>query len=267
MTPWREYIIIFSVNSIGGNVMSKLSKGKNIRIALCVIIALAIVVCGCAVYLCDYYQADDDAISAYIPAGSLSVSERDGRLSIEPMDATKGFIFYPGGKVEHTAYLPLMYECAQRGILCVLLPMPFNLAVLDINAAEGIREEYPHIREWYIGGHSLGGSMAATYLARHSDEYQGLVLLGSYSTADLSATDLCVISIYGSEDGVMNREKYEKYKPNLPGNLTEIVIDGGNHAYFGMYGEQDGDGVPAISNREQICITVDSIVNIICQMD
>ena len=83
-----------------------------------------------------------------------------------------------------------------------------------------IQEKYPEIEEWYIGGHSLGGSMAASYLADHADEYEGLILLGSYSTADLSETDLEVLSVYGSEDKVMNRVKYEENKSNLPHNQT-----------------------------------------------
>ena len=154
-----------------------------------------------------------------------------------------------------------MAELAREGVLCVLVEMPFNLAVFDINAADGIQEQYPEIEDWYIGGHSLGGSMAASYLADHVDEYEGLILLGSYSTADLSDTDLDVLSIYGSEDKVLNREKYDENKSNLPDNFCEVVIGGGCHAYFGMYGAQDGDGTPTISNHEQIGLTVEHIIN------
>ena len=146
--------------------------------------------------------------------------------------------------------------------MCVLLKMPFNLAVLDVNAADGIQKEYPEIEDWYIGGHSLGGSMAASYLADHEKDYEGLVLLGSYSTADLSNTDLAVLSVFGSEDQVMNREKYDENKANLPSGFTETVIEGGCHAYFGMYGVQEGDGTPTITNEEQIRLTIESIVKI-----
>jgi hypothetical protein len=186
----------------------------------------------------------------------------DGTIVFEPQTAKAGFIFYPGGKVEHTAYIPLMRACASEGILCVLVEMPFNLAVLDVNAADGIQEEYPEIEEWYIGGHSLGGSMAASYLANHVEDYEGLILLGSYSTANLSGTNLTVLSVFGSEDRVMNREKYEESKSNLPNNFTEYIIDGGCHAYFGMYGAQDGDGKPTVTNEEQIRLTVENIVKI-----
>ena len=85
------------------------------------------------------------------------------------------------------------------------------------------------------------------------------MLLGSYSTADLSETDLAVLSVYGSEDLVMNRENYALYKENLPSDFTELILDGGCHPYFGMYGAQEGDGIPRITNEEQIRMTADAI--------
>ncbi|MBE6654036.1 MAG: alpha/beta hydrolase [Ruminococcaceae bacterium] len=235
-------------------------KRKIFIAAAASLLAVLTLFFACAVYLGDYYRADNNAIGAFLPQGASWKEEPNGTIVFEPEGAEKGFIFYPGGKVEHTAYIPLMQYCAQRGILCVLLEMPFNLAVFDVNAADGISGEYPYIEEWYIGGHSLGGSMAASYLADNADKYAGLILLGSYSTADLSDTELDVLSIYGSEDGVMNREKYEANKANLPKDFRQVVIDGGCHAYFGMYGAQDGDGTPTISNAEQIRFTAESIL-------
>ena len=245
------------------NFLSNKRKRKIFIITASIALALAIIVGACAIYLGDYYRADNEAIGAFLPQGTTWKEEPDGTIVFEPEGATKGFIFYPGGKVEYTAYIPLMQTCAEKGILCVLVEMPFNLAVLDVNAADGIQEEYPEIEEWYIGGHSLGGSMAASYLADHVEDYEGLILLSSYSTADLSDTNLAVLSIFGSEDRVMNREKYEESKSNLPSNFTEYIIDGGCHAYFGMYGAQDGDGEPTVTNEEQIRLTVEHIVKII----
>lgn len=239
-------------------------KRKIFIILISIIVVLAIIFGACAIYLGDYYRADEGAIAVFAPEDNVSVSTIDGgNIVFEPQNATVGFIFYPGGKVEANAYQPLMAELARKGVLCVLVEMPFNLAVFDINAAEGIQEQYPEIEDWYIGGHSLGGSMAASYLADHVDEYEGLILLGSYSTADLSDTDLDVLSIFGSEDKVLNREKYDENKSNLPDGFCEIVIDGGCHAYFGMYGAQNGDGTPTISNHEQIRLTVESIIKVL----
>ena len=241
------------------NFTAEKHKQKIVIITASIVLSLALIAGACAIYLGDYYRADHEAIGAFLPQGTTWKEEPDGSVVFEPEGATKGLIFYPGGKVEHTAYVPLMQACAENDILCVLVEMPFRLAVFDIGAADGIREEYPEIEDWYIGGHSLGGSMAAAYLADHTEDYEGLVLLGSYSTADLSASDLSVLSVFGSEDTVMNREKYEAYKSNLPRNFVESVIDGGCHAYFGMYGAQEGDGIPTITNEEQIALTADAI--------
>lgn len=242
------------------NFLSDKHKRNLFIMTMSGVLILAIIVGGCAIYFGDYYHADYDAIATFLPQGTTLKEEHDGTIVIQPEGATLGLIFYPGGKVEYTAYIPLMQACAEKGILCVLVEMPFNLAIFDINAADGIQKQYPEIEDWYIGGHSLGGSMAAFYLADHANDYEGLILLGSYSTVDLSAHDLAVLSIYGSEDTVMNREKYEENKSNLPSDFAEYVIDGGCHAYFGMYGPQDGDGIPAITNEEQIQLTVECIV-------
>ena len=239
-------------------------KKKGLLLTLVsVILVLAIAVGVCAFYLGDYYRADTDAIGAFLPQGSSWKEEPDGNIVFAPEGATKGFIFYPGGKVEHTAYIPLMQACAERGVLCVLVDMPFNLAVFDMNAADEIRKDYPQIESWYIGGHSLGGAMAAAYLEKNYEDFDGLVLLGAYSTSDLSGSDLEVLSVYGSEDRVMDPVKYEECKSNLPEGFTEFSIDGGCHAYFGMYGFQEGDGTPSITNEDQIIFTADSIAEMI----
>lgn len=246
--------------------MNILKHKRKIRItAVAVVLALAITVGACAVYLSDYYRGDSEAIGAFLPRGTTWTEESDGTIVFEPEGATAGFIFYPGGKVEHRAYIPLMRACAEQGILCVLVEMPCNLAVLDIGAAEGIQAQYPQVEDWYIGGHSLGGSMAAYYLQKNAEDYEGLILLGSYSTADLSESGLEVLSIFGSEDQVMKRDAYDQNKSNLPADFTEIILDGGCHAYFGMYGAQDGDGTPTISNEDQIYMTAEHIATTIKQ--
>ena len=238
-------------------------KKKSCRIIAAICAVLLLMVAACGIYLGDFYRADMVAIETFaaqdIPMSRLET----GDLVFQPEDATSGLIFYPGGKVEYTAYIPLMKALASEGILCVLVKMPGNLAVLDMDAAEGIPEQFPDIDTWYMAGHSLGGSMAASYLADHADAFGGLILLGAYSTADLSDSGLAVLSLYGSEDLVMNREKYAKYRENLPADLTETVIDGGCHAYFGMYGTQEGDGTPTITREEQIAITAEAIRNLI----
>lgn len=185
------------------------------------------------IYLSDYYHADAATIARYAPDADVErVVLEDDTIVYIPKAATAGFIFYPGGKVEYSAYEPLMKTLANKGVLCMLVEMPFHLAVLDVNAAEGLPERYPEIDNWYIGGHSLGGSMAASYVADNVETFEGIVLLGSYSTADLSMFDLDVLSIYGSEDLVLNKENYEEYKANLPADYIEVVLEGGLSCLF-----------------------------------
>ena len=227
-------------------------------------VCLLLVSAACRSYLNNYYQADSDAIAAFSVGNQIRTEKLDNTIFFYPdEEAEMGLIFYPGGKVEHTAYTPLMEELAQRGILCALVEMPFHLAVLDMDAAQGLPEQFPEVEHWYLGGHSLGGSMACAYLEKHSETYEGVILLGSYSTADLSASGLEVLSVWGSEDGVLNRANYEKNRPNLPADFTEVVLEGGCHAYFGMYGPQEGDGSPTISNEEQLLLTTQAISKLI----
>ena len=215
-------------NTKQGSLLEKPSyeeQKKILIISISIATALAIIIGLCAIYLGDYYRADEGAVVVFAPEDNVSVSTLyDGNVVLEPQNATVGFIFYSSGKVEAHAYQPLMAKLAREGVLCVLVEMPFNLAVFDSNAADGIQEQYPEIEDWYIGGHSLGSPMAASYLADRTDEYKGLILLGSYSTADLSETDPDVLSIYGSEDKVLNREKYNRISQTYPTALARSSL-------------------------------------------
>lgn len=245
----------------------KLFKNKKIVAwILAVTLTIAFIVGGCAIYVSDYYRADTAAIDAFsVGCNVPETNVANGVIAYGEENAECGFIFYPGGKVEYTAYAPLMRELASKGVLCVLVKMPFNLAVLDMNAADGICEKYPEVGRWYIGGHSLGGAMASCYVQDNLEQFEGLVLLGSYSSNDLSGTCLRVLSVFGSEDKVMNKEKYEECKANLPLDATEIEIQGGCHAYFGMYGAQEGDGIATITVDEQIRKTGGYIIGFMTQ--
>ena len=239
----------------------KIIQNKLWRLIISIFLLLVI---GTAVYLLDYYHASEAAMAELEhPTAGVVILQKDDQIIFEPEQAKAGMIFYPGGKVAFESYAPLMEACAESGILCVVPHMPGNLAVLDQNAADGIKEQYPQVASWYLAGHSLGGTIAAIYLGDHAEEYDGLILLASYSTTDLSKTNLNVLTVYGSKDGVMNREKYEACKFMLPPGFEERIIDGGCHAYFGDYGEQAGDGTPTITMQEQQRQTVQAIVNFI----
>lgn len=230
---------------------------QKFKKAVVIVLAVLLAVTGVfSIYAGDYYHADLDTITEWSLTADYERMERlqDGSLVFYPAEYDTAMIFYPGGKVEVNAYMTLMEQCAERGILSNLMPMPFNLAVLARDAAAPIPEQFPEVQNWYMAGHSLGGSMAASFTA-DNEWVDGLILLAAYSTEPV---DVPVLSLYGSEDGVLNLEKYEKYRPNLP-DLTEVVLEGGNHAGFGLYGAQEGDGTAAISNLEQIAITAEHI--------
>lgn len=235
-----------------------MKKKRKLRISIIILGILTAAVIGCGVYVNDYYHAGNVASKTLESDLKVEVSRlSDDSYVFVPENPVSGMIFYPGGKVEYTAYAPLMEKYAEKGVLCVLVKMPFNLAVLDIDAAEGMKEMFPEVQDWYIGGHSLGGSMAASYVSEHIDEFEGLVLLAAYSTEDLNESGLNVISVYGSEDQVLDLEKYEEYRANLPESTCEIVIEGGCHAHFGDYGAQTGDGEPTITMEEQMNQTIE----------
>lgn len=242
------------------------SKAKIIWISLLSMLAIILLLCGlCLVFLLDCYSADYEAIEAFTTENEIAYTVDEQYTVFQPQDATVGLIFYPGAKVEHEAYLPLMEACADQGILCVLVEMPLYFPLINPNAADGIIEQYPQITDWYIGGHSLGGLTAASYLDAHEDEFKGLILLASYSTADLSDTDLRTLCVYGDNDRIMNRERYQEGLSLLPKDYQEEVIDGGCHAYFGMYNGQDGEFADGISNEGQIFKTAELIVKFVSE--
>lgn len=224
------------------------------------------------VYRGSNYNADSIACASVTsPAFGISTEEikskgfifnREALAFIPDEETTTGIIFYPGAMVEYTAYAPLLEACAQKGIMCILVKMPLNLAIFGETFADYFKEMYPNITEWYIAGHSLGGAIAAYHMENNYEGYEGIIFLAAYSAKDLTATGLKVLSIYGSEDKVLNKEKYASCLSNLK-EYTEYVIKGGNHAGFGCYGEQRGDGKATISNREQISITAEYISDFI----
>ena len=227
------------------------------------VIALLLLLAGAFLfYVSDYYHADA-AVAA--SSSQEEPKEKNGALLYGPEDAETALIFYPGGKVEYTAYQPLMEKIAEKGILCILPKMPFNLAVSDVNAADKYITDFPQVSHWYVGGHSLGGSMAAAYATEHSDNVEGVVLLASYGTTDLTMEGMRVLSIYGSEDRVLNRESYMDNKSNLPKGFSELVIQGGNHGGFGCYGQQKGDGEASISQDRQQEETGDAVTAFLLQ--
>ena len=203
------------------------------------------------------YKAQTEQIEEYIASRNFdeivtkTVIDKDTLVYTGP-NAKAGFIFYPGANVEYIAYEPLMYSLASKGFKCVLLKMNFDFAMFSIDAAKGIKEKFPEIKNWYIGGHSLGGVCAAVYAYNHLKDFKGIVFLASYPINDFAKKDIKMLSLYGSDDKVLNMNSYNIFKKFFSKKAQEYVIEGGIHSYFGMYGLQNGDGTPSIGNVEQI---------------
>ena len=185
------------------------------------------------------------------------------KLVFQGPNTKAAFIFYPGCFIDQFAYEPLMAALAHRGILCILHKSTPLVPIFSYNYSDGIKDKFPEIKNWYIGGHSLGGFCSAYYAIKHLDDFKGVILVGAYTDNNLVDTKFKILSIYGSEDKVLNMKNYKRYKSLLPKDLVEFVIEGGCHSYFGMYGIQSGDGTPKISNEEQIEITVNKISQLI----
>ena len=223
---------------------------------------LGILVLGFFIYAGQYYHTDSKARTSLTENDQITLSYEKDYFVLSPKEDAldTGLIFYPGGKVEHDAYARMLSTLTESGYTCIIPKMPFHLAVFDQDAATPIMADFPEIKNWYIGGHSLGGAMAATYASEHSESLKGLVLLGAYSTKDLSTLPLKVLSIYGSEDEVLNKENYENNKIYLPQDTTELCIEGGNHAFYGDYGVQKSDGTATITPEEQQMLTANAIL-------
>jgi len=228
---------------------------KRIKRMIISILSVIVLLAGAFfIYVSDYYKADDFALQTM---KSVEIKTEGNLTILSPaFPSEKGIIFYPGAKVEETAYLPLLEKLRQNGITCVLVKMPFRLAFFNSDAADDIFQKLPEIKQWYIAGHSLGGAMASSYASKHLDKLNGLILLGAYIYGDIPIEK--TVTIYGSEDTVLDQSKLD-YTENV------FVIEGGNHAQFGNYGKQKGDGNAAITTDEQQEKAVETIINFINQ--
>lgn len=194
---------------------------------------------------------------------ALVYVETEPFLTIAPngREPLTGIIFYPGGKVLPSAYAPLARGLAAQGYLVVIPSMPLDLAVLSANRARDVIKEFPHVRQWIIGGHSLGGSMATGHALR-DNHYEAIVLLAAYPTnRRFSQAAPPTLAIFASEDGLVTTEDRIKAERLLPPGSRSVVLDGGNHAQFGAYGLQSGDGVATLSDVEQWRQTQDLILD------
>ena len=205
----------------------------------------------------EYSPAEKTATDLLNGSENVSTVKTSNALFLDGKGNDTAVIFYPGAKIEYTSYLPLLMDLANNGVDCYLVEMPLNLALFAQDSADSIIDT-TNFSHYIIAGHSLGGVCAANYL-NQSGKCDGLVLIASYPTKGI---DKPVLSLYGSEDKVMDMETYNSSK-SLMGNLTEYVIAGGNHGQYAYYGSQKGDGAAKISPENQQSQCVDKILEFI----
>lgn len=232
-------------------MMGVIIMKRVIRISLMVIISVVLIsATGFYLYTLDYYKASD-YVDEIINSSKVTINSHDGITWIYPEDesADTGIIFYPGGKVEAMAYMPLLIQLAEEGYVVALNEMPLNLAIFNVNGAEDVLESESDVSHWYISGHSLGGAMASVFTQENGQIFDGIILLGAYPTSDISVESLV---LYGSNDTIIDISRVSEAD-------HVSVIAGGNHAFFGDYGFQEGDGEALITRQEQQALTVECI--------
>lgn len=228
-------------------------KHKTLKITVISIVSLILISVGLFfVWANDYYKAEDLAIT--VMNTDNSIEKIDNLTILTPDNASDiGIIFYPGAKVEDIAYIPLLNKLKNAGYTCVLVKMPFNMAIFDSAAADKVFEILPNIKSWYMAGHSMGGAIASDYASKNQDKIDGLILMGAYIYGDYPPEK--ALTVYGTFNS--NLEKNINYTENI------IKIEGGNHAQFGNYGKQKGDPDATISAQMQQDITASAIIDFI----
>ena len=239
------------------------------RILPGLLVVTVISVLGFVLWANDIAQPTDIALQALESDSQVTVTQQAGFITFEPasMRTTTGFIFYPGGRVDDRAYAPVLRKIAGQGYFVAVVKVKLHLAFFDTNAADKVIAKYPQIEHWAIGGHSLGGVAAATYTKDHPDTIRAIAFWASYPADDsLKDSNILVLSLYGSKDGLATGDKIEASKALLPAHTQYVVIEGGNHGQFGSYGPQAGDNPAIISPQEQWTRAADATVRLLASL-
>jgi pimeloyl-ACP methyl ester carboxylesterase len=203
------------------------------------------------------FTAVEPALAAMGSDTSVTVAEYPTQIVLTPTGSVShtGVFFQPGAKVDARAYAAILRPLAEAGFTVVIPKQPLGIAFLAITSLDATRPAYPAITRWVVGGHSLGGTVAAMQADSGDSDPQapvvGLLLYASYPANDISTSLRAqVLSISASNDGLATPAKIEASRITLPPGSTFTIIDGAVHAFFGDYGPQPGDGTPTISQDD-----------------
>ncbi len=242
---------------------------RRFKVIIAVLVAVLIISFGFIIWAETPPTPMQQAFDAIKSDANVTVTQRHW-LVFEPttVNYSTGFIFYPGGRVDYRSYAPYAHAIAAQGFLVIIVPMPLNLAVFGFNSANEVIAAYPNVTAWAIGGHSLGGSMAAQYIHDNPKKAQGLALWASYppSGVNLSKFNITVVTVHGTNDGLVSSNQIDDSLKQLPPDTIRVEINGGDHAQFGWYGPQSGDNPATISREEQQTITVNATVQMLAKL-
>lgn len=250
--------LVVLVGSIVGVLL--LHRKNRLPLATRILVPTAAVLLSLSVsalvYLNLYSHATEEANDGLLSDAATQVTETNDYYYFDNLEnQDNAIIFYGGGKIEEKAYAPLAKRLSSAGIDVFLLKMPFHFPLFGIDKADSVRSSNLNYSHVYLMGHSLGGTCASMCLSKSVQNYEGIIFLASFPNAQLQENRKA-LSIYGSNDKVLNLDSYEKAKPYFPKDTSTYVIEGGNHAGFAYYGNQSGDGVASISRQTQIDLAV-----------
>ena len=196
------------------------------------------------------FTAERDATLEVFRDDRVKVAEVDGSIVMEATEGVgmTGVLYFPGARVDPYSYLYPLSELAASGVTVVIMDPLLNMALFDTRSIEELSLAAPKVSDWVLSGHSLGG-VRACMLADHPDVV-GLVLMGSYCANDISFTAIPVLQVLASDDGLVDAEALNGSASLLPPSTQKVTVEGANHASFGTYGDQPGDGVATLSRAE-----------------
>ncbi|MEI5583848.1 MULTISPECIES: alpha/beta hydrolase [unclassified Agromyces] len=241
-------------------------------VLLAVVGVVVLVVVGFLVYASLVFEGDREASLDAWRSNGVEITGTDRSIVIEPTTGATdtGLVFIPGAKVQPSAYLYKMAGIVEATGMTVVITEPtLNLAFFDTRPLSAFTADAPDVERWYVGGHSLGGVRACQLAADAEADaaaepaVEGLILFGSYCVDDLSDSDLAVLSIVGENDGLSTPEDVAARSGNLPDDAVTVVIEGANHAAFGDYGDQPGDGTATIDRQTARAEIADAVAEFV----
>ncbi|MBQ7740211.1 MAG: alpha/beta hydrolase [Eubacterium sp.] len=223
---------------------------KKKRIVLIIIGVVAAVVLALAVVWGKTYYRAVDINNDIVTRGAITVKEEKEYYFFDGVGNESALIFYPGANIDERAYAPLMRTLALQGVDCYLLKMPLKFALFGTDRAAQIIAKGGY-QKYFLAGHSLGGVAASRFADNNPESISALFLLASYPDKKMENVRFPVVFIYGNQDKILNKDKLIKGVDYADAYGEEIILKGANHAYFGSYGEQRGDGNAKITPKEQ----------------